>query len=35
MGDGIAVADLDFSAVFAAGAEQGANNAFLFGGAAE
>jgi 3-dehydroquinate synthase class II len=35
MGDGIAVADLDLGAVFAAGAEEGANNTFLLGGAAE
>jgi hypothetical protein len=35
VGDGIAVADLDFGAVFAAGAEQGANDAFLLSGAAE
>jgi hypothetical protein len=35
VGDGIAVADLDFSAIFAAGAEEGANDAFLLGGAAE
>jgi hypothetical protein len=35
VGDGIAVADLDLSAVFAAGAEEGANDAFLLSGAAE
>jgi hypothetical protein len=35
MGDGIAVADLDFCAIFAAGAEEGADDAFLFGGTAE
>jgi hypothetical protein len=35
VGDGIAVADLDLGAVFAAGTEQGANDTFLFGGAAE
>lgn len=35
VGDGIAVADLDFGAVFAAGAEEGADDAFLLGGAAE
>jgi hypothetical protein len=35
VGDGIAVADLDFGAIFAAGAEESANDAFLVGGAAE
>jgi hypothetical protein len=35
MGDGVAVADLDLGAIFAAGSEESANNAFLVGGAAE
>lgn len=35
VGDGIAVADLDLGAVFAAGSEQRANDALLVGGAAE
>jgi hypothetical protein len=35
VGDGIAVADLDLSAVFAAGAEEGSNDALLVGRAAE
>jgi hypothetical protein len=35
VGDGIAVADLNLSAVFAAGAEEGADDTFLLGGAAE
>jgi len=35
VGDGIAVADLDLGAVFAAGAEEGADDALLLGGAAE
>ena len=35
VGDSIAVADLNLSAVFAAGAEEGTNDAFLVGGAAE
>ena len=33
--DGVAVADLDFGAIFAAGTEQSANDAFLVDGAAE
>jgi hypothetical protein len=33
--DGVAVADLDFGAIFAAGSEKGANNTFLVSGAAE
>jgi hypothetical protein len=35
VGDGIAVADLDLGAVFAAGSQQGADDALLVGGAAE
>jgi hypothetical protein len=35
VGDGIAVADLDLSAVFAAGAEESSDDALLVGGAAE
>jgi hypothetical protein len=35
VGDGVAVADLDLSAVFAAGAEEGADDALLVGGAAQ
>lgn len=35
VGDGIAVADLNLGAVFAAGAEQGADDALLVGGAAK
>jgi hypothetical protein len=35
VGDGIAVADLDLGAVFAAGAEEGADDAFLLGRTAE
>ena len=35
VGDGVAVADLDFGAIFAARAEEGANDAFLVGGATE
>jgi len=35
VGDGIAVADLDLGAVFAAGAEEGADDALLLGGPAE
>jgi hypothetical protein len=35
VGDGIAVADLDFGAIFAAGAQKGADDAFLVGGTTE
>tara|TARA_R110002003_G_scaffold46_10_gene3806 strand:+ start:15359 stop:15529 length:171 start_codon:yes stop_codon:yes gene_type:complete len=35
VGDGVAVADLDFGAILAAGSEKGANNTFLVSGAAE
>lgn len=35
VGDSVAVADLDFGAIFAAGAEESANYTFLVGGAAE
>jgi hypothetical protein len=35
VGDGVAVADLDLGAVFAAGAEEGADDALLVGGAAQ
>lgn len=35
VGDGIAIADLDLGAVFAAGAQQGADDALLVGGAAQ
>jgi hypothetical protein len=35
VGDGIAVADLDLGAVFAAGSQKGADDALLVGGAAE
>lgn len=35
VGDGIAVADLDFGAIFAAGAEEGADDALLVGRAAQ
>lgn len=35
VGDGVAVADLDFGAILAAGAEEGADDALLVGGAAE
>lgn len=35
VGDGIAIPDFDFGAVFAAGAEEGTDDALLVGGAAE
>jgi 3-dehydroquinate synthase class II len=35
VGDGVAVADLDFGTILAAGSEKSANDAFLVGGAAE
>jgi hypothetical protein len=35
MRDGVAVADLDFGTIFAAGAEQRADDALLVGGSAE
>jgi hypothetical protein len=35
VGNGVAVADFNLGAIFAAGAEEGANDAFLVGGAAE
>lgn len=35
VGDGIAIADFDLGAIFAAGSEECANNAFLVGWAAE